>query len=223
MSTDLERQSLGAEAQRTAIERWSSSSGVPVVAWHTEQVSGGAPLARRPVLLAALADVGARAAAHLVVARLDRYSREPLTAALATSELERRGATLECAEGGGGGDDDAAALMRTVLVAVAKFEAAMIRARIRAALAAKRARGEMTGAARYGERLAADGVHVEIEPGEHAVVVRILALHAGGRSVRAIAAELAAAGVAGRAGRALGPTSIQRVITRARPAAERSA
>jgi len=47
VSTD--RQELGPEAQRAAIEAWATREGVTVAAWHVEAgVSGAAPIADRP-------------------------------------------------------------------------------------------------------------------------------------------------------------------------------
>ena len=88
-------------------------------------------------------------AGSLVVQRLDRYSRDPLTAALAEAELRRNGASLACADGTGGGDDPTSELIRGILLAVARFEKALIRARIKAALAVKRSRGSALEPHRY--------------------------------------------------------------------------
>src|SRR5665213_3746335 len=105
VSTDTDRQALGAQAQRDAIERWAEATGVTIAQWFVEEVSGGAALDKRPLLLEAIATVATLGAASLVVQRLDRFSRDPLTAALAESELRKNGASLACADGHGGGDD----------------------------------------------------------------------------------------------------------------------
>jgi len=157
VSTDTERQALGAEAQRSSIEGWAASSAVQVVAWYVEEVSGGAALDKRPVLLEALGAVAAQRAAFFVVQRLDRFFRDPLTAALAESELRKSGASLVCSEGAGSGDDPTAELVRGILFSVARFENAMIRARIKAALAVKKRRRELTGVAPYGWRVSDNG------------------------------------------------------------------
>ena len=65
VSTD--EQHLGPEAQRAAIVAWAAREGVNVVAWHTDAgVSGAAEIAKRPALLAALADLRAHRAGVLV-------------------------------------------------------------------------------------------------------------------------------------------------------------
>lgn len=216
VSTDADRQALGLEAQRHAIETWAQREGVSIAAWYTEEISGGAPIDQRLVLLEALAAVGAHEAGLLVVQRLDRFSREPISAALAMAELQRHGATLATADGIGAGDDPASELVRTIMFGVAKFEKAMTRARIRAALAGKKRRGELTGTAPYGMRSEA-GCLVP-EPSEQAVIVQIrhLASDEGGAlSVRRIASELASRGVVGRTGRPLSHTQVHRVLSSA--------
>jgi len=213
VSTDRERQALGEEAQRRAITAWAGRERVKIVAWHVEEVSGGAPLDKRPVLLAALADVLAHRAGVLVVAKLDRFSRDPLTAALAESELQRNGAALACADGNGSGDDPTSEMVRGMLLVVARFEKAMIKARIKAALAVKKARGEMTGAPPFGfrvvegpSRVGKDGVArpvkmLEPDPHETAVRDQVRALRGSGLTIRAVAAESKARGIVGRAGK----------------------
>ena len=214
VSTDRERQDLGADAQRAAIERWAGKNGVRVVAWHLDEVSGGAALDRRPGLVAALADVEARKAGALIVQRLDRFSRDTVTAALAERELQRAGAVLVCADGNGNGDDPTGQLVRAVLLAVAQFEKAMIGARIRAALAVKQRRGEMTGAPRYGYRLSTDGVRVEQDAFEQEVIGAIRQLHADGLSVRGIVDTLAVRGIVGRVGKPLTRTAVHNILVR---------
>src|ERR1700722_1371244 len=89
VSTDVDRQALGAEAQRVAIQSWADQNGVTICQWFGEEVTGGAPLDKRPILLEAIASVAEHGAGYLVVQRLDRFSRDPLSAALAEAELQR--------------------------------------------------------------------------------------------------------------------------------------
>src|SRR5581483_8352197 len=94
VSKDTKVQELGTEAQRLAIQSWADSNGVTIAQWFVEEVKGGSPLHQRPIFLEALGAVAAHGAGLLVVQRLDRFSRDPLTAALAEAELQRHGATL---------------------------------------------------------------------------------------------------------------------------------
>lgn len=82
----------------------------------------------------------------------------------------------------------------------------------RAALGAKRARGERTGTVPYGYTADAAG---RLSPcaAEQTVITKARALRAAGMTFRAIVAELARAGVVGRTGRALGLSQVQRILT----------
>lgn len=199
VSTDTDRQALGAQAQRDAIERWAAASGVVIAEWFVEEVSGGAPLDRRPILLQAIATVASLNAGHLVVQRLDRFSREPLTAALAETELRKNGASLVCADGAGSGDDPTSELIRGILLSVARFEKALIRSRIKAALAVKRSRGERIGAPPYGARV--EGKLLVMDPNEVGTIRRLRELRALGMTIREIVDQATREGLRNRAGK----------------------
>lgn len=198
VSTDTDRQALGAEAQRVSIQRWADANGVTIAAWYVEEVSGGAPLDRRPVLLEAIAMLATLGAASLVVQRLDRFSREPLTAALAETELRKNGASLVCSDGAGGGTDPTSELIRGILLSVARFEKALIRSRIKAALAVKRSRGERIGAAPYGTK--SEGKALVVNAEEQATVQRLRELRSSGLTLRALIDQATAEGLRNRAG-----------------------
>lgn len=225
VSTDTERQELGREAQRAEIEEWATREGVTICAWFTEEVTGGASLEERLVFLEALAAVLVYGAGVMVVQKLDRFSRDPVTAGLAEAELRKNGAVLAVAHGPGTGDDPTTEMIRTILFAFAKWEKAMIRARIRAALAVKKKRGEMTGAPPYGFR-SVDGPlrtrhdgtvravqMLEVFPDEQSVIALVRALHAQGITLRAVASKLAADGFVGRRGKPFSPSAIHAMIS----------
>lgn len=212
VSTDRNRQELGAEAQRDAIESWARRSGITIAALFVEEVSGGAPLDRRPILLEALGATVAHGAGLLVVQRLDRFSRDPLTAALAEAELQRHGACLAVADGAGGGEDPTSELVRGILFSVARFEKAMIRARIKAALDVKRRRGERTGSTPYGMRVACDGKTLEQDPQEHAAKKRLRALRASGLTVREVLSRATTEGLLNRAGKPFTIAALHKLI-----------
>ncbi len=212
VSTDRTRQELGSEAQRAAIETWARRSGVSIVARFEEEVSGGSPLDRRPILLEALGATAAHGAGLLVVQRLDRFSRDPLTAALAEAELQRHWATLAVAAGAGGGTDPRSELVRGILFSVARFEKAMIRARIKAALDVKRRRGELTGVAPYGFRLAEDGKTLKLDPHEATIKERLRALRASGLTVREVLSHATMAGLLNRAGKPFTIAALHKLI-----------
>ncbi len=213
VSTDTDKQALGAEAQRQAIQAWAERSGVEILQWFVEEVSGGAPLDKRPILLEAIATAAALHAGKFVVQRLDRFSRDPLTAALAELELQKSGIALDCADGAGSGSDPTSELLRTILFAVARFEKSMITTRIKAALAVKKSRGELTGSAPFGTRRGVDGKTLEADEQETSTAAQIRALRASGLTLRAVWAKAAKDGVVGRAGTPLSVSAIHKICS----------
>lgn len=146
-----EEQHLGPEAQRAAVEQHAFRHGLSIVAIHRDLgVSGGTPLAECDGLMAAMADLETHRAGLLLVAKRDRLARDVMKAAMVTSRVEALGATIVSAAGEGEGDDPAAKLMRTMIDAFAEYERAMIAARTRAALQAKKKKGERIGGIPYG-------------------------------------------------------------------------
>lgn len=216
LRVSTEDQRLGPEAQRAAIEQWAGREGVQLVAWHCDQgVSGATEMEDRHGLAAALAALRPLRAGVLVVAKRDRLARDVVVAGLIDRAVARAGARVVAADGAGNGTSPADALMRTILDGAAEYERAIIRQRTRAALQAKRARGERAGELPFGFRLGADGQHLEQDPGEQAVIEQVHTLRAAGLSLRAVVAALAEAGAVGRTGRPLILSQVARLARRA--------
>jgi DNA invertase Pin-like site-specific DNA recombinase len=235
VSTDAERQELGVEAQRASIEAWASREGWTITAWVEEEISGGTELQTqaeqrwtidRPRLLEAVAMVESTKAHALVVHRVDRLARDPLVVLLIERELRRHKAALVCAEGGGStSEDPSTKLMRLILAGVGEFERAMIGARIKAALAVKRQRGEMTGRAPYGWRC----VPGEIRQGkavamlvahheERETLARVMVLAQDPKStVRGIRDALTSEGRLNRRGKPFGLKELHQMIRQVSP------
>jgi DNA invertase Pin-like site-specific DNA recombinase len=214
VSTDEQTASgLGLEAQRAAIESWAQRNGATVAAYLSDEgVSGGAGLDKRPGLASALAELGNGAV--LVVAKRDRLGRDPILCAMVERSAARVGARVVSAAGEGTDDDGpASVLMRRMVDAFAEYERLLIGQRTRAALAAKKARGEKTGGAvPYGYALAEDGATLVENGPEQAVLAEARALRAAGLSLRAVAAELGRRGYLSRTGGAFAATQIQRML-----------
>ena len=115
-----------------------------------DALSGGLPLAKRTTLLDALAAL-ARGDV-LLVAKRDRLSRgDMMTTAMIEAAVKRAGARIVSAAGEGTeSDDPASVLMRRIVDAFGEYERLLIKARTRAALKAKKARGERYGQVPYG-------------------------------------------------------------------------
>ena len=209
VSTD--EQHTGPKAQRDALARWAQANGAELVAVFEDLgISGAAPLDARPGLLSALEAL--TPGAVLVVAKRDRLARDMMSAAMVERMAERSHARIVSSDGVGNGDSPEALLMRRMVDAFAEYERSLIRARTRAALAAKKARGERTGAVPFGWVLTPDGVHLEAVAGEQATIRLARELHESGLSLRKVAAELAERGFCARNGKVFAPAQVQRLL-----------
>jgi DNA invertase Pin-like site-specific DNA recombinase len=211
LRVSTEDQRLGPEAQRAAIEAWAMREGAVVVAWHVDSgVCGGSDLADRPGLLEALTNLKAARAGVLVVAKRDRLARDVMVSAMIERAVDAAGGVVRSAAGEGNGSTPADAFMRTVIDGAAAYERALIRARTKAALSAKRARGERAGEVPYG--YTADDVgRLVPSPAEQKVLDAVRQLRAGGRSLRAIVRDLASRRLMSRAGSPFGLTQVARM------------
>lgn len=211
VSTTRQGQSgLGYGAQRKAIAAFAEANGFIVVAEHVEVETGKGfdALDRRPELAAALA-VARKAKCAVVVAKLDRLSRD--VAFIAGLMAQR--VPFIVAELGA----DADPFMLHIYAALAEKERAMISARTKAALASKvgtGALGNHTNLAEAGakgataNKVAADAFAANILP----IIASIRA--AGVTSLRAIAAELNARRVLTARGREWTAVQVFRILQR---------
>lgn len=132
------RSGLGLEGQQAAVDAFVARRGCEVLSSYTEVESG--KLADRPQLAKALAHAR-RSKATLVVAKLDRLARNVVfLGTLMESNVDFIAIDLEHAN----------RLTLHILSAVAEGEARAISERTKAALQAKKARGEKLGSARPG-------------------------------------------------------------------------
>jgi DNA invertase Pin-like site-specific DNA recombinase len=202
---------LGIEAQRDAIARFVAAEGLDLLAEHVEVETGkGADaIERRPVLREALT-LARRAKAAVVVAKLDRLSRD---VAFIAGLMAQRVPFIVTELGA-----DADPFMLHVYAALAQKERAMIADRTRVALAAKKAHGAALGnrtnlpeAAAKGaaaNREAADAFAANVLP-----VVRELRA-AGITTGRAIAEALNGRGIRTARGGAWHDSTVRNLLAR---------
>ena len=210
LRASTEDQKLGPEAQRAAIEAWATAQGITIVATFSDAVSGGANIENRPGLVAALAELRISKAGVLVVAKRDRLARDSFIAQTIERAAKGCGAIVAAADGVGNGSSASDAFMRSIIDATAAYERSLIRARTKAALAAKKARGERAGTVPYGYDADASGklTKNEAEQGVRAIVAE---LRAAGLSLRAVVAMLEKRGLVSRSGKPLGLTQVARM------------
>jgi len=215
------RSGLGIEAQRDAIARFAQAEGIATLAEFVEVETGkGADaLDRRPQLAAALASAR-KAGAAVVVAKLDRLSRDVHF----ISGLMAHRVPFIVAEVGA----DADPFMLHLYAALAEKERRLISERTKAALAASKARGTKLGGDRgyrpttapdwtAGTKAAAEARAQAADHAAHRVAVAIAAARADlgeGASLHAIARHLTAAGVATPRGGEWTATAVRRALAR---------
>lgn len=211
VSTD--EQALGPEAQRASIVSWAGREGVTIASWHFDLgVSGAAPIDQRTGLLGAFAAIDQTHAGVLAVAKRDRLTRGDVVAgAIIERMVQDLGARVVSAAGEGtNGDDPASILMRRIVDAFAEHERLIIAMRTKAALAAKKARGERVGGVPYGWT-SVDGKLVHVLS-EQSAVRAAKALRARGASLNEIAEALDAKGRVNRSGGRFHPMQISRMV-----------
>src|SRR6516225_4665842 len=186
------RSGLGLEAQRAAIEQFAHTHGYRVedVFSEVETGKGADALDRRPQLAAAirrarqLGNGGSRKAAPVIVAKLDRLSRDVhFISGLMTQRVPFIVTEL-------GPDVDP--FMLHIHAALAEKERAMISERTKVALRAAKARGVVLGNPRLAEaRASRMRANAEEAARQTALALpTIQPLFEQGRSLRAIAREL---------------------------------
>jgi DNA invertase Pin-like site-specific DNA recombinase len=192
---------LGLEAQQEALARFAQAEGYGFMKTFKEVETGkGADaLDRRPQLAAAL-QMAKKHDAPVVVAKLDRLSRDVHF----ISGLMSHKIPFIVAELGA----DADPFMLHLYAAFAEKERRMISQRTKDALAAKKAKGFKLGG------LNAGGIAKRDEAMQRAEELRPILAELAGKSARAIAAELNARGIATPAGGRWHSVTVLRVQSR---------
>lgn len=202
---------LGIEAQRAAIARFAEAEGFQILAEHieTETGKGADALDRRPVLAAALAEAR-KAKVPVLVAKLDRLSRDVHF----ISGLMAQRVPFIVAELG----LDADPFMLHLFAALSEKERALISARTKDALAAAKARGVKLGSPAIEKARASSIATNQANAAAHAarVLPVIEAIRkTGATSLRAIAAELTARKVETVRGGAWSAMQVSNILKRA--------
>jgi DNA invertase Pin-like site-specific DNA recombinase len=201
VSTDEQSTSgLGLEAQLHACGQYAARNGWDHAATHADEgVSGAAGLDRRPALLEAIAALGR--GDILLVAKRDRLGRDPIAVAMIEAAVARRRARIVSVAGEGtAGDGATDVLMRRIVDAFAEYERLVIKARTKAALAAKSRRGERVGSIPYGYDLAGDGKTLTPNHRELVAAELMQGMRAEGATLRGIAGELDERGIPTKTG-----------------------
>jgi site-specific DNA recombinase len=200
----------GLNAQEDVCRSYATRNGLNVIGMFTDGgVSGSMGLEHRPALLDAIAALGKGDV--LLVAKRDRIGRlDPMAMAMIEAAVRRKGGRIVSAAGEGTADDDPSSiLMRRMVDAFAEYERLIIGARTKAALGAKRKRGEkLGGLCEYGtmrgpDRPGANGKPIKTVvpcPSEVEVIELVHTLRAQGVTLEGIATDLDVRGIKRRGG-----------------------
>jgi site-specific DNA recombinase len=149
VSGDEQKESgLGLEAQLASCKEWiEKQTAVGEIVIYTDIVTGTdkkrKELSVRPELMKALNEL--RANDVIVMAKRDRLSRDGYINSMIERQVEKKKARIVSADGLSDGNESNDVLMRRIVDAFAEHEAMRISERTKAALKAKKARGERIG------------------------------------------------------------------------------
>lgn len=205
---------LGLEDQVLKLQAAAEAMGAQLVSIHRDEgQSGSLPPEDRPGLAGALNEIGRGGV--LLVAKRDRLGRDAADMALVERDLKKKKARVVSAAGEGTEDDHPdSVFMRRIVDAMAERELALIRSRTKAALAAKKRRGERVGSIPFGYRENDRGKLVR-DKSEWRVVEAVRQARDAELSHRDIVAQLRASGfVSPRSGKPLGLSQVQRILKR---------
>ena len=211
MSTQRQgRSGLGIEAQKAAVARFAEAEGIELIGEHIEVETGKGSdaLERRPELAAALA-AARKAKCPVIVAKLDRLSRDVHF----ISGLMAHRVPFVVAELGADTDP----FMLHLYAALAEKERALISARTKAALAAKKAQGAKLGNPNAAEaaakaRAVASGLADRFAANVMPIIESIVA--SGITTYKGIAQALNSRGVQTARGGRWEATTVRRIVLR---------
>lgn len=193
--------------QRRAIEAWAAREAIEIRDWQVDAgVDATTPIAERPGLLAAYQAIRHTGAGILVAANAERFSHDELVGWLIERAALGVGAAVHTADGSrvARRPEESAeahrAYTRGAIDLARAYKRVMMRARVREVLAEKKMRGQRVGNVRFGYRVASDGVRLELDEKEQAILACVRELSLEGRTQREIAEQLAARGMVGRTG-----------------------
>jgi len=138
------------DSQRTAIEGWAATHGIKKLAWYQDVASGAAT--NRPGWQRLEAAIRTGKVRRLIVFRLDRLGRTTVGLVNLLALFREHDVRLVSVSESLDLDTPAGRLVASILASIAAFERELIRERVRAGLAAARARGKRIGGSKPGPR-----------------------------------------------------------------------
>jgi DNA invertase Pin-like site-specific DNA recombinase len=182
------------DAQRSKIAAWCEVMGYELVQVFADEGISGHSMEKRAGLQVAV-DTVCVSGAVLVVYSLSRLARNARETLELGERLNKAGADLVSLSEKIDTTSAAGKMVFRMLAVLAEFERDQVSERTTMALQYKKALGEkLGGRVPYGKQLSADGIHLEANPNEQAVIDIAREMHQAGLSSRKIATRLAEQG-----------------------------
>lgn len=201
------------EAQRARIEAYCLLNELELAAVFVDAGLSGKRADNRPELQNALNAV-CQAGGVLVCYSLSRLARSTKDTIAISERLDKAGADLVSLSEKIDTTSAAGKMVFRMLAVMAEFERDVISERTTTAMAHKKSQGERVGEIPFGYQLAADGVALVACEKEQAVIQTIQSLRDKGLSLRAIAAELEAAGLEAKKAKRWNAVTISNILKR---------
>jgi hypothetical protein len=195
--------------QRRQVEAWALRARAKIARWFVDSVDPG-QIEERPALMSALSALGQESSV-LCIARPGALHHDPTVRMLVDHVAKRAGGTVVYANAAG--ESQACPLELGRLLDA--HERMLLRLQLRAE-EMKTPRGAVWGRVPWGFRLSVDGMSLEPNPTERAVVAVARHLRLRGLKLRQIADELKKLGVVSRTGKPLGITRIYELLDEGR-------
>lgn len=206
------------DAQRAKIAAWAELHDEPELLMFEDAGLSGCSMEQRPGLQAALREACRRRAA-LVVFSLSRLARSTRDTLSISDRLSKSGAELVSLSERIDTTSASGKMIFRLLAVLAEFERDQVSERTKSAMAHMRRAGRrISGIAPYGWEFDETGDLCRVNAEEQATLRRMRKLRTAGRSLREIASELNATGVATKTGSgAWSPSVVRAALLRAEP------
>ena len=191
-TTSQADEGVSLEAQEAKIQAWCNLHDYVLARTFIDSGISGQRADNRPELQAAL--TACPKGGVLVVYSLSRLARSTADTLAIADQLHKNDVDLVSLSENIDTTSAAGKMLFRMLAVLAEFERDQISERTSSALQHKKTRGELVGSVPYGYTLAVDGVKLEYNSKEQAVLRLVKELRGSGLSLRKIAARLASEG-----------------------------
>ncbi len=205
----------GLDAQKETIEKYCEANNIELVSIFQDTVSGG--LHDRPGLLALLEKAKSGEVTRVIVAKLDRLSRDTMYCLWIEKELRKNGIELVSIAEPYRWDDPMQKMMLTIMAAFAEYEKELIKLRLSGGRKAKARKGGYAGGRPcMGYRAEKLNRKLILDAEQAATVKRVFAIRDANPKLylKEIAAQLNAEGFKSAEGGIFYPISVKRILDR---------